>query len=625
MAVDDQQIDRIQGVAVVVLREEELNPLLYGGYSIAECRDESLHVLVPSIDGRPPDWFVTPDAMESSRVSLVTLDAAQIDREIMDWCHSSRPAIVAFHFDRDTHRNRYIVNHDIDGAIMGLRCPVALISPGPDNSPDLSRTARALVPYSDDANSRYALSTALELNPRADLTVVGTGPEPADEEERIAREQEFIESLGDWASDPRVNTRLLLGDDAANRLVADCSNYDRVIIGAGRGNRLERALLGDRAAMNFGETANRIVAESRVPLVIVREYQGWLVSMLTRVFGRGRSLLPPVTPEERIDIYREIRKAAAPRIDFFVMIGLSAAIASLGMLLNSPAVIIGAMLIAPLMSAIIGVGLAMVQGNTRFLLSSVRATFKGALVAIIIGIIVGLTNISGQATSEMLARAGPNFLDLAVAALSGAAAAYALCRKNVSAALPGVAIAVALVPPLAATGLFLSIAQWQNGYAAFLLFLTNLATIALTSGIVFTMVGFRPTGVADQKMERYTTFRRGMLAIGLLVVWVLSNLTVREIDHQIEWYFESVARSAVEDYLASSIDREVHLIRMQIHNADPDFTDVVITASTTKQFEKEHIEALAELLARESDRDVRLTVITAPMVSAIATPDAPDN
>ena len=130
------------------------------------------------------------------------------------------------------------------------------------------------------------------------------------------------------------------------------------------------------------------------------------------------------------------------------MIALFASIAALGLILNSVAVIIGAMLVAPLMSAIIGMGMAVVHGDFRFLLLTLRATLTGAGIAVLIGFIFGLINFSSETTAQILQRTDPSTLDLVVALISGVAAAYALCRKNVSNSLPGVAIAVALVPPL---------------------------------------------------------------------------------------------------------------------------------------------------------------------------------
>ncbi len=140
-------------------------------------------------------------------------------------------------------------------------------------------------------------------------------------------------------------------------------------------------------------------------------------------------------------------------VDFYTLISVSSAIALFGLLLDSSAVIIGAMLVAPLMSPILSLaqgivagepspysagGCVDIQGNRRFDRGQHR---RDPAVA------------RGSADGEILARVRPNLLDLGVALAAGAAAAYAVSRKSVAAALPGVAISVALVPPLCVVGL----------------------------------------------------------------------------------------------------------------------------------------------------------------------------
>ena len=129
------------------------------------------------------------------------------------------------------------------------------------------------------------------------------------------------------------------------------------------------------------------------------------------------------------------------------MITLAAAIATIGLLLDNPAVIIGAMIVAPLMTPILGMGLSLVMGDSRFFWISFGTTFRGVLLAIITAVLVAAVVPGASITAEVLGRARPTVMDLAVALVSGTAAGYALCRKNVSAALAGVAIAAALAPP----------------------------------------------------------------------------------------------------------------------------------------------------------------------------------
>ena len=118
------------------------------------------------------------------------------------------------------------------------------------------------------------------------------------------------------------------------------------------------------------------------------------------------------------------------------------------MIQDSAAVVIGAMLVAPLMSPLLGCGMAIVQGNLPLFRNSLKAVLFGFLVALAIGVVLGFISPMGELTDELRARGGPTVLDMLVALLSGIAAAYCNGRPNLSAALPGVAIAAALVPPL---------------------------------------------------------------------------------------------------------------------------------------------------------------------------------
>jgi uncharacterized hydrophobic protein (TIGR00271 family) len=176
--------------------------------------------------------------------------------------------------------------------------------------------------------------------------------------------------------------------------------------------------------------------------------------MKFKAFGRFLSgLIKPLPDERRLAIIDEITPAASPGFDFFLLVILSCSIATLGLITNSPAVIIGAMLLAPLMSPLIGIGLASITGNPRLLSSAASALLRGALVAILLAFLVTLVNtilpfVSFQELpNEIVSRTRPSPIDLIIALSGGLAAAYAMTQPNLSAALPGVAIATALMPP----------------------------------------------------------------------------------------------------------------------------------------------------------------------------------
>jgi len=199
-------------------------------------------------------------------------------------------------------------------------------------------------------------------------------------------------------------------------------------------------------------------------------------------------------PQEELDVV--LKKGSSPDLPFFFMITASTIIATLGLLANSPAVIIGAMIIAPLMSPIISLSNWLLSGKLILIFRSLLTILLGSLLCIFVAYLI--TELIGWrlAGSEILSRMNPNLLDLAVAIAAGAAAAFAYTRTSVSAAFAGIAIAVALVPPLCAAGIAMSeknevIAEVGLTIERFdtkgplLLYLTNFIGIVFAGSMVF--------------------------------------------------------------------------------------------------------------------------------------------
>jgi uncharacterized hydrophobic protein (TIGR00271 family) len=158
-------------------------------------------------------------------------------------------------------------------------------------------------------------------------------------------------------------------------------------------------------------------------------------------------------PQERQEqVLARLRSDSSPGFDFFLLVVLSCAIATFGLVTDSAAVIIGAMLVAPLMSPILGLSLASVKGQNHMFRRAVVAVLEGATLAMVLSAALawlGRELPFGFLTilpNEVLARTRPTPFDLGIALAGGAAAAYALAQPNLSAALPGVAIATALMP-----------------------------------------------------------------------------------------------------------------------------------------------------------------------------------
>ena len=172
--------------------------------------------------------------------------------------------------------------------------------------------------------------------------------------------------------------------------------------------------------------------------------------------------LPQMSREERVGLFETLQSRSRWDVDFLSLMALSTAIAALGLIQGSTAVVIGAMLVAPLMTPLLSAGLALVQGNLPLLRTASRALILGFLTALVIGFALGVLSPMPSLSDELTARGQPTLLDLGIAFFSGLAAAYASARPALSAALPGVAIAAALVPPIATVGVSLSQGAGRN-------------------------------------------------------------------------------------------------------------------------------------------------------------------
>jgi uncharacterized hydrophobic protein (TIGR00271 family) len=228
--------------------------------------------------------------------------------------------------------------------------------------------------------------------------------------------------------------------------------------------------------------------------------------------------LPRINPADLADLRHDLRLGSVWGPDFIGMLGLASAVATLGLLQNSPAVVIGSMLLAPLMTPMIGLGLALGQADQRLMRLCGKAIGLGFLLTLAVSYLIGIITPSGATLpEEVLARGGPNVLDLLIAIFSAAAATFAMARPNIVGAIAGVAIATALVPPVCAMGISLANGELLNAFGAAVLFFTNLLAIIVTSSFVFSFLGVTSSRTLERH-RRLTKLGRLSLVVVLLVL-----------------------------------------------------------------------------------------------------------
>ena len=199
------------------------------------------------------------------------------------------------------------------------------------------------------------------------------------------------------------------------------------------------------------------------------------------------------------------------------VLGASIAIASIGLNVNSTAVIIGAMLISPLMGPIVGVGLSVGINDFKMLIRSLKSLGTAVLISVIISTVYFLITPFGEVQSELIARTRPTLLDVLIAMFGGIALIVAKTKKGtVASVIFGVAIATALMPPLCTAGYGLANGNWSFFLGAFYLFLINSVFIALSTWLIVKYLKFPLATYINQ--ERQKKVKRYILVISLLII-----------------------------------------------------------------------------------------------------------
>lgn len=251
-------------------------------------------------------------------------------------------------------------------------------------------------------------------------------------------------------------------------------------------------------------------------------------------------------------IERSWRSPSASR--FWVLLVLATIIATAGVMADSTATVIGAMIVAPLMTPILGIALAIVLGDRSALLRSIGYVAGGACVVIGIAFLIGQlgSDIDAYAANSQVAgRISPRLIDLVGALATGTVGAFALVRRDISDTLPGVAIAISLVPPLAVVGLLLGVGRYADASQALLLFGTNVAAIVLTGTLLLRFYRVRQAAVAAGRQA--TEFGGKTLALVVaMVILVAIPLGIGSLNVALDQLTASKARPVASSWAAKS-------------------------------------------------------------------------
>ncbi|MFJ7266481.1 TIGR00341 family protein [Streptomyces sp. NPDC099050] len=238
---------------------------------------------------------------------------------------------------------------------------------------------------------------------------------------------------------------------------------------------------------------------------------------------------------------------------FWVLLVLAAVIASAGVVGDSTATVIGAMIVAPLMTPILGSALALVLADRHQVVRCALLVLGGALTVVAIGMLMGWLISPPDAfasNSQVSSRISPRLIDLVAALATGTVGAFALVRSDVSDTLPGVAIAISLVPPLAVTGLLITTHRFHDASQSALLFATNVAAIVATGTAVFLAYGVR-AGAGEAGIAVGALRGRTLAAVSAIVLLVAVPLTAGTISVARDRALAANARPVAERWAAT--------------------------------------------------------------------------
>jgi uncharacterized hydrophobic protein (TIGR00271 family) len=308
-----------------------------------------------------------------------------------------------------------------------------------------------------------------------------------------------------------------------------------------------------------------------------------------------------VDSARRDTVLREIHAGSQPSPVYYILLGISELIAGFALIIDSDATLIGANVVAPLMTPIIGMSLGLLRGDLRLLGMAMKAEFGGALFGVVLCFGLGSLPIVGDPGATLLAQTRPTLIDLFIAALAGFAGVLAMIDERISPALPGVAIATALNPPIAAIGLCLASGAYAGAWGAFLLFLANVLAILVVGAAVFFAAGFvsrDEIGSLREVLRRFSATLVCLALVGALLTAHLVNLVA-------DVRSERTIRAVLGEQLAEEPNST--LVGVEFVRRD-EYVDIIASVDAPRVISPDRVQQMQELLETRLDRDVRLFV-----------------
>lgn len=525
-------------------------------------------------------------AGEGHNVELVTEIAVSVSRGILDVARERNADVIILGVKQATRR-QVKLGTVVENVIAAAPCGVLVYRQS--DSPSFNRV---VIPIDGTIQSATAMKLGVSLALQHGATVrqmsVQYNYQYSADHEKQMREAETL-----MPADKRPNKQIIVGRTPERNILREMTDKDLLVMGFSQKSDFERQITDD--------LSNQLLNRAPGPVIMISqlEWQEGIRGAIERSFLRVN---PQLTKVEQNELIWNAQKNADSNLDYTVMIVLSAGLATLGLMINSVAVIIGAMLVAPLMSPISGFSTGMATGLIALTRRASLTMILGVVLALLISIGMGTFLPLDAPTQEMASRGSPGVLDAAVALVSGLVAAYALARKGIPAALAGVAIAAALMPPVCTIGLGIALRNINLAIGASLLFLANITFIIAAQYITFLWLGVRPDKA-----------REGVTANLARVWWVLlASMTVVVFVIFVQLGSQSIDEVEVSERLAEEVFTDAEDVQYDVISSVPFSAEIIV--QSVVPITPNQVEQAQSLVNEVYEQEVDLRVINQQII-----------
>jgi len=522
---------------------------------------------------------------EGTEITLEMVTATSIARGILDASRQFGADLIIIGAQKPA-RGEVRLGKIVESVLDTAACDVMVYRLG--YTPDFRRV---VVPVDTSYRSQVSARMGIRLadnygTPVEAMHVQGSNHSQF---EGLARIEEAISSLPNHR---KVRRTVVTAQDEVEGVLSRTGEDDLIIVGFDPRTDFEKYA--------FGDIAGGLLNRAPGPVILVSRAIGRDTTMLRQWRRFLNWMRPTLTSVEQDDIIRNAQINASLTLDYTVLIIVSAALATLGLLQNSAAVIIGAMLVAPLMSPLISFSSGLAVGRVKMTGNALMTLAIGVGTALLVSIILGLLLPTATSTTEMLARGRPTLVDAGIAFASGVVGAYATARKDIPAALAGVAIAAALMPPICTVGLGFAFGELDLAFGAGILFMTNIICIILAGMGVFLYLGMNLTRFDDVRQS---------IQIAALVLFLVAAIPVYV--QLVELTRDASQASDVRSEIETVLDR-AELVDVEFREADP--LRVIVTVRSPNQLTYETAILLENNLTNILGEDVRVDLVVLPVV-----------